>query len=54
LIWYNVADMSNTEKKKVLIIEDDEPVARVYGVKLSQEPGIETIIAGDVKKAFKK
>lgn len=39
--------------KKVLIIEDDEQISRVYGIKLKQE-GIETISAVDGDDGLKK
>mgnify|MGYP001613412140 CR=1 FL=1 len=39
--------------KKVLIIEDDEQISRVYGIKLKQE-GIETINAADGEEGLKK
>lgn len=39
--------------KKVLIIEDDEQVARVYTIKLKQE-GIETIGAADGEAGLEK
>lgn len=45
--------MSTTTKKKVLIVEDDEPIARVYAIKLGQE-GIDTPLAADGEDAFKK
>ncbi|KKQ22037.1 hypothetical protein A2999_00640 [Candidatus Wolfebacteria bacterium RIFCSPLOWO2_01_FULL_38_11] len=39
--------------KKVLIIEDDEQISRVYDIKLKQEK-IETILAADGDEGFKK
>jgi DNA-binding response OmpR family regulator len=39
--------------KKVLIIEDDEQISRVYGIKLKQE-NIEAISAMDGEEGFKK
>jgi DNA-binding response OmpR family regulator len=39
--------------KKVLIVEDDEQISRVYGIKFKQE-NIETISAADGEEGFKK
>ncbi|MEK9154840.1 MAG: response regulator [Patescibacteria group bacterium] len=39
--------------KKVLIIEDDEAISRVYSIKLNQGKA-ETIIASDGEEGFKK
>jgi len=39
--------------KKVLIIEDDEQVSRIYNIKLKQE-GIETVKAIDGEEGLKK
>ncbi|MEK9183975.1 MAG: response regulator [Patescibacteria group bacterium] len=39
--------------KKVLIIEDDEQVSRIYGIKLKQE-GIKTEVAADGEEGLKK
>ncbi len=38
---------------KVLIIEDDEQISRVYGIKLNQE-GIETVNAVDGEEGLNK
>lgn len=39
--------------KKVLIIEDDEQISKVYGIKLKQE-GIEAVVAADGEEGLKK
>jgi DNA-binding response OmpR family regulator len=41
------------QKKKVLVIEDDESVARVYAIKL-QQLGVDVVMAGDGEAGFAK
>ncbi|MEK7212398.1 MAG: response regulator [Patescibacteria group bacterium] len=41
------------KSKKVLVIEDDELVSRVYGIKLQQE-GLEVIMAKDGEEGLQK
>lgn len=45
--------MANPNPKNILIIEDDEQVARVYRVKLEQD-GIKSATAGDGEEGLRK
>lgn len=43
----------NTNKKKVMIVEDDEHISKVYEIKLTKE-GMETSLARDGEEAVMK
>lgn len=43
----------NTDKKKVMVVEDDEHIAKVYAIKLGKE-GIDVSIASDGEEAIIK
>lgn len=43
----------NTDKKKVMVVEDDEHIAKVYAIKLAKE-GIDVSIASDGEEAIIK